>query len=307
MDRVHACAHTVSLHGRRLDQARRRESTSQATADAAVTMAPRAAGPFRAWRRWQGSPARVREPLAFHACASAESEAGRQAPSGVIPERWPRRASRAWTPSALAAAAVAVLCVLVITGCGGSARSARTRAAPSSHGLLPRKTVQARRLRPEGPNSLPNGTRVGKRFLGSVFANPRDGFGLGGQPGTTYPIATVDGGKTWRTSGPLLYIPAVHAAVAVNEAGMSGPRFWYAWGHGLTVIDVTTDAGKSWWQTFLPGRVLTVYADQISRCNRLIALIQPLTKRTHPPLWTYASANGRHWTYAANPSAASDC
>ena len=75
---------------------------------------------------------------------------------------------------------------------------------------------------------------------------------------------------------------------------------------GLSVVDVTPDVGQHWWQAFLPGMVLTAYADQL-RCNQLIALVQPFTERKHPPLWTYASANGRHWTNAANPNHAVDC
>jgi hypothetical protein len=87
---------------------------------------------------------------------------------------------------------------------------------------------------------------------------------------------------------------------------MLGPDVWFAWGPGITVVDATPDAGKHWWQAFLPGQVLTVYADQI-QCNRLIALVQPFTRRKHPPLWTYVSTNGRKWTYAANPQSAGGC
>lgn len=203
-----------------------------------------------------------------------------------------------------------MLCVLAITGCGGSAGSATTRAAASTAGLPAQKTVVAHRLRPDGPNSLRVGTRVGNRFAGvRVFANPRNGFALGAPPqdfGATYPIATVDGGKTWRTAGPLLHIPAAQGAVDVTEAGMSGPHVWYAWGPGISVVDVTPDAGKHWWQAALPGMVLAVYSSQI-QCSRLIALVQPFTKRKHLPLWTYASASGHHWTCAANPNAAVDC
>ena len=215
-------------------------------------------------------------------------------------------------PSALAATAVAVLCVLAITGCGGSATSATTRAASSSKGLRPQKSVEATRLGPDGtprPN-FPKGARVGKRFSGTrAFANSRDGFAIGTPPGdlgATYPIATADGGKTWRIAGPILHIPAAQGALAVDAAGMSSPHVWYAWSDGNTVVDVTPDAGKHWWQAFLPGQVLTVYADQI-QCNRLIALVQPFIQRKHPPLWTYASATGHHWTYVANTNAATDC
>jgi hypothetical protein len=204
-----------------------------------------------------------------------------------------------------------VLCAAAITGCGGSAGSATTRAAPSSaKGPVPQKTVQAHRLRPAGPNSVRIGTPVGNRFAGArVFADPRIGFALGAPRqdfGATYPIATADGGKTWRTAGPVLHIPAAQAAVDVTVAGMSGPRVWYAWSPGISVVDVTPDSGKHWWQAALPGMVLTVYADQL-QCNRLVALVQPFTKRKAPPLWAYASANGRNWTYETNPSAAADC
>jgi hypothetical protein len=94
--------------------------------------------------------------------------------------------------------------------------------------------------------------------------------------------------------------------VDVTEAGMSGPHVWYAWGSGISVVDVTPDAGKHWWQAALPGMVLNVYAP-LTNCKRLIALVQPFTKRKHPPLWTYTSTNGRNWTYTANPNAAGGC
>jgi len=42
-------------------------------------------------------------------------------------------------------------------------------------------------------------------------------------------------------------------------------------------------------------------------CGRLIALVQPFTKRSRPPLWTYVSAQGSRWTYTANPNAKLTC
>lgn len=86
---------------------------------------------------------------------------------------------------------------------------------------------------------------------------------------------------------------------------MSGPRVWYAWGDGITVVDVTPDAGKHWWAAFLPGTVLTVYSDPM--CGRLTADVQPYTKHKNPPLWTYVSVGGRRWTYAPNPNPALNC
>jgi hypothetical protein len=210
----------------------------------------------------------------------------------------------------MATASVAGLCVLAITACGGSTTPATTRATPSApNGPLPQKTVQAHRLRPDSPNSVRIGTRVGSPLGVRIFANPQNGFALGAPRrdfGATYPIATVDGGKTWRTAGPVLHIPAAQAAVDVTEPGMYGPRVWFAWGPGISVVDVTPDAGKHWWQAALPGMVLTVYAPQ-TNCKRLIALVQPFTKRKNAPIWAYASANGRTWRYGADPNAAGGC
>jgi len=90
--------------------------------------------------------------------------------------------------------------------------------------------VQARRLRASAPGHLRSGTRV-SRFAGArVFANPRDGFAIGTLPRDldTYPLATFDGGKTWRTAGPVLHVPAAEGPVAVAQAGMIGPHIWYA-------------------------------------------------------------------------------
>lgn len=182
------------------------------------------------------------------------------------------------------------------------------RADASSKVLRPQRTVQARGLRPSAPGSLRPGTRVSSRFAGGrVFANPQDGFAIGNPPRSvdTYPLATVDGGKTWRTAGPVLHVPAAQAAVAVTQAGMRGPRMWFAWGSS-TVVDVTPDAGKHWWAAFLPGEVLTVYGAS-NLCGRLIAVVEPFTKRSKPPLWTYVSTSGRRWIYAPKPNVGRDC
>ena len=47
-----------------------------------------------------------------------------------------------------------------------------------------------------------------------VFANRLIGFALTDIPprgGGTYPVATSDGGRTWRTDGPVLHVPAAQA------------------------------------------------------------------------------------------------
>jgi hypothetical protein len=114
------------------------------------------------------------------------------------------------------------------------------------------------------------GSRVPPSFSAiRVFANAQDGFavpdlpqkGLGG-PGS-YPVMTSDGGRSWRTAGPVLHIPAAQGAIAVGQPGMVGARILFAWcGSCNSVIDTSSDAGRHWWQTFLPGQVLSVLADQ---------------------------------------------
>jgi hypothetical protein len=93
----------------------------------------------------------------------------------------------------------------------------------------------ARRLRPAARSGLPRGSRVTPGFNAiRVFANPQDGFavpdlrqkGLAG-PGT-YPVVTSDGGRTWRTAGPVRHIPAAQGPIAVGQPGMVGARILFA-------------------------------------------------------------------------------
>jgi hypothetical protein len=249
-------------------------------------------------------------------------------PSGAIPEHWPSGASRSSTPSsdgakidltdrirlqsALAAAVTAVVCVVAVTACGGAEKLTTTHASAGSN-VGPVKIVRARRMRPSAPRKLHPGTRVSGDFAGiRAFLNRRDGFGIGAIPvgsAETYPLSTTDGGKTWRTAGPVLYVPAAQAPLAVAQAGMVTSRLWYTCCGFDTVVDVTPDAGSHWWQTFLPGEVLSVYG-MPSACGReLVALIQPYTKPHHPAsrIWAYASTTGRRWTRIATPSAKLPC
>lgn len=208
--------------------------------------------------------------------------------------------------SALAASAVAALCVLAMTGCGGAAEPAKVRAEALSKSLPPPQTVQARRLRPNVPGSLHLGTRVSSNFSGTrVFAKRRDGFALGNltgaEGGPIYPLATTDGGKTWRTAGPEVDLPVAQGGIAVAQAGVVKPQIWFMCCGLNTVVDVTADAGKHWWQAFLPGEAVTVVAGAPSFAGpraRLIAMVRPFaTARSRQRLWIYVSADGRLWRY----------
>ena len=145
-----------------------------------------------------------------------------------------------------------------------------------------------------------------------VFANARDGFalsdlsqkGLGG-PGT-YPVVTSDGGRTWRTAGPVLHIPAAQGAGAVGQPGMVGARILFAWcGACNGVIDTSSDAGRHWWQTFLPGLVLSVLGGSSAQAG-LEAIVEGPTPNPDgrgASLWTYFSTDGRRWTFRYSMSA----
>jgi hypothetical protein len=72
------------------------------------------------------------------------------------------------------------------------------------------------------------GTLASSGFTGiRVFANRRAGFAITNLPQAaygTYPVATADGGMTWRTDGPVLHIPAAQGGIAVGQPGVAGAR-----------------------------------------------------------------------------------
>ena len=126
----------------------------------------------------------------------------------------------------------------------------------------PPTRVAARRLLPSAPHGLRFGTVLPQNDLGvRVFIDRRHGFALatrlaGGVQ--TYPVASSDSGRTWHIAGPILHIDAAQGAIAVSTPGVAGARFYYAWGNGYNnIVDATTDAGRRWWQTSLPGAVLS--------------------------------------------------
>jgi hypothetical protein len=178
---------------------------------------------------------------------------------------------------------------------------------------VPPQTVRAGSLpsSSSGQDRLSRGTRVGNGFSGTrTFATRRDGFALGNlsasEGGPMYPLATTDGGKTWRVAGALVNLPAAHGGVDVAQGGVVSSRLWFMCCGLNTVVDVTTDAGRHWWQAFLPGEVVTVVAGTpafAGRRARLIAFVRPISasngssSRIRPRLWIYTSANGRLWRY----------
>jgi hypothetical protein len=176
-----------------------------------------------------------------------------------------------------------------------STKAALSPAAPSPPQRLSATHMPPRRspfavIRP--------GTIVPAREVNSqAFADPQHGFGLANVPdGQIYPAATVDGGRTWRINGPVFHVPAADGAEGVGYTGVASARSYFA--YGSSVVDVTTDGGKSWWETYLGELVLAVVAQP----HHLIAVVQQQATTNSQSLksvnWIYVSRDGgRHWRY----------
>jgi hypothetical protein len=148
------------------------------------------------------------------------------------------------------------------------------------------------------PGAIDPGTAVGNGVLfgDRVFANVGDGFALADDNQAQYPAVTTDGGHSWRIAGPQLHVDAADAPEAVGSVGVAGPRTLFAF--GSSVIDVTTDGGRSWWETFLGELVVAVVPGP---GGGLVAYVQQsLSNNSVNPAatWQYVSRDGgRHWHY----------
>lgn len=205
-----------------------------------------------------------------------------------------------------------VLFALALVGCAAATPSNTARSSPTAAptGATPPKTVIAYPL--PAARGLRPGSAVGAGFVGiRAFINRRDGFAIANLPQAgdgTYPLATTDGGKTWRTDGPVLHVPAAQGAAAVGQAGVSAPRIYFAWCAACNdLIDITPDAGKHWWAIRLPGQILSLVGTPYTHAG-LIAVVEGPTSDPRgrgASLWVYTSTNGRRWTYGYSMNAVS--
>jgi len=175
--------------------------------------------------------------------------------------------------------ALAGVAVGVGEASGQAARPPRPPARLSAHRLGPR------------PQAVAPGTAIpsSQLFGDRVFADDRDGFALANDGQAQYPAKTTDGGTTWRIDGPQVHVDAADGPEGVGYVGVASARSYYA--YGSQAIDVTTDGGRSWWQTFAPGLVVAV----VVAPRGLLALVQPGDGST----WPYVSTDGgRRWRYS---------
>jgi hypothetical protein len=161
----------------------------------------------------------------------------------------------------------------------------------------PRRLI-ARPLRPR-PGAARRGGPVSSAdlFTNRVFANSRIGFALANVESAQYPARSTDGGRSWRIDGPQVHVDAADGAEGVGYVGVAGPRTFFA--YGSSAVDVTTDGGRTWSETFLgelvvavvpgPGAELVAYVQQQLDPNRI----------TPAATWQYVSRDGgRRWVYS---------
>ena len=134
-------------------------------------------------------------------------------------------------------------------------------------------------------------------FSDRVFANAHDGFTLATGDSAQYPALSTDGGKRWRIDGPQVHVDAADGAEGVGYVGADGPHEFFA--YGSSVVDVTTNDGHTWWETFLGELVMAVVPGP---SNELVAYVQQQVSndRIDPAVtWQYVSRDGgRHWSYS---------
>jgi hypothetical protein len=162
------------------------------------------------------------------------------------------------SPRKLVAAFVVAAVALGLSSIGVSGAAARGTAAAAK---AP-KTVKAT-LITRAHGTLAGGSKVRSGAVGGqrVFTDAKHGFALASVGSADYPVATADGGKTWKTYGPALHLDAAQAPLAVSFIGAVSRKTVFAWGGGQ-VIDATNDGGKHWYRAlFTTGSPIAVVRD----------------------------------------------
>jgi hypothetical protein len=198
-----------------------------------------------------------------------------------------------------AAAALALASSAIVVGV-----SSASDRSPAAGAASPPATVTATALPASSspPNFKPVGTVVRSANVGvRVFINASSGIALNtgaSLNGVTYPVATVNGGKTWRIDGPELHIPAANAPNVVTQVGAASPATYFVYGgpSGGNSVNVSTNAGKRWWRAYLAGVVYAVVPFNTgARTQELIAF-------TDLPGAYYSTNGGRTWRYTTSVS-----
>jgi hypothetical protein len=143
---------------------------------------------------------------------------------------------------------------------------------------------------------LPEAELLGVR----VFANAKVGVALASTRDGDLPARTTNGGRTWTIDGPWLHVNAADGAEGVCCVGITSPNVEFA--YGSSVVDVSTDAGRTWWETLLGENVIAVVPGGLG-AHELFAFVQEQVSNLGLTVvtWQYVSADGgRHWRYSSS-------
>jgi photosystem II stability/assembly factor-like uncharacterized protein len=118
----------------------------------------------------------------------------------------------------------------------------------------------------------------------------RHGFALDRAGTATYAVVTSDNGHTWRTSGPALVVHAAQGPLEVCEIGAVNTHLFFA--GGAEAADVTSDGGKHWFRSPLPGGVIAI----VEHGRGLAAVVESGSPASN--LVYVTTDGGKHWIYA---------
>jgi hypothetical protein len=171
--------------------------------------------------------------------------------------------------------------------------------APRSKVIKPQQLLIARELRAR-PHAMPVGSVIKHSdiYPTRVFAGSDDGFALAVARTATYPARTTDGGHVWKVNGPRFHIDALDGPEDVSAIGIVNSHSRYA--YGSEAVDVTSNSGKTWWETFMGNGVAAVVTGPK---RQLLAYVYGPAGRSHPDqsvVWQYISTDGgRRWTHSS--------
>jgi hypothetical protein len=208
---------------------------------------------------------------------------------------WLRAVSGGRCATGQFAAGVAVAVCLAACGSGIAGHPAMVRAGAVVP--TPPQRLTAHRLRSR-PGAVAPGTTVRSSgiFTDRVFTNAHTGVALANDGSAQYPVVTTDGAH-WRIAGPQVHVDAADGAAGVGYVGVASSRTFFA--YGSSVVDVTTDRGRAWWETYL-GELVTAVVPGPG--GGLVAYVQrQLNSSGSAPVVTsqYVSHDGgRRWIYS---------
>jgi hypothetical protein len=210
---------------------------------------------------------------------------------------WPERPTHVSRVAATAGAlALVSSAALAATSAATLVRAAHTASAPK-----PSAEITGRRMRPRTGFPTPTFGIVipaSDLFGNRVFTNSQIGFALENDGNEQFPARTINGGQSWKIDGPQVHVDAADGAEAVAYVGIISPNVEFA--YGGSVVDVSTNAGHTWWEAFLVGNVTAVVPGR----QGLLAFVQQSVSSKHPnPIvtWQYVSTDGgKHWHYSTS-------